>query len=79
LGVSKPELSGGFVALEGNEIEPGLLRVGGYRMTGDQNKNSGRLVEFVFAVKITGGEVTLRTLTDDLAHSLVAEGNLRID
>jgi urease beta subunit len=79
LAVRRPGPLGEFVSLEGNEIEPGLVRVGGYRMTEDQKTNPGWLVELIFAVREKGGEVSLRGLTDDIANALVARGNLRID
>jgi hypothetical protein len=79
LGVRKPDLAEDFISLAGNEVEPGIVRVGGYKLSGVQKRKPGRLVELIFSIKEKGAEVSLIGLVDDIAHSIVINGSLRID
>lgn len=66
VGVRKTILTDDFVTVDGNEIEKGLLRIGGYSITGIQEGNGGVLVELVFQVKEAGGGLEITNSFDDL-------------
>lgn len=62
IGVEKSKLTKDFVALDGNEIENGIIKVGGFGMTGIQKMVDGTLVKLVFQIKEPGGEVEILQL-----------------
>jgi hypothetical protein len=66
LRINRTELTKDFVAVDGNEIESGVVRIGGYSTSGIQDVNSGMLVELVFQVKQSGGKVEMVDVMDDL-------------
>jgi len=66
VGVNRTNLTEDFVAVDGNDIERGVLRIGGYSMSGIQDMNGGVLVELVFQVSEPGGEVEIMQAVDDL-------------
>jgi len=66
VGVNRTNLTEDFVAVDGNDIERGVLRIGGYSMSGIQDMNGGVLVELVFQVSEPGGEVEIMNAVDDL-------------
>jgi hypothetical protein len=78
-GIRGAESGGGFVALQGFEVESGLVRVGGFRMSAVLERGPGRLVEIVFRLIGGGGEITLSGFTDDLAQAQVTTGKIRIE
>jgi hypothetical protein len=66
VGVNRTDLTEDFVAVDGNDIERGLVRIGGYSMNGIQDTGGGILVELVFHVREPGGEVKIIRAFDDL-------------
>ncbi|MFQ5720922.1 MAG: cohesin domain-containing protein [Candidatus Aminicenantales bacterium] len=60
-----------FITVDGNEIERGVIRVGGYSMNGIQERVGGKLVELMFQVKESGGKVEIIKAVDDLADFVV--------
>lgn len=66
VGVNRTDLTEDFVAVDGNDIERGLVRIGGYSMSGIQDTGGGILVELVFRVSEPGGEVVILHAFDDL-------------
>lgn len=71
IGVNKTDLTRDFVAVGGNEIERGLVRIGGYSMSGIQDRYNGILVELVFQVRKPGGKVEIMKAVDDLKEFVV--------
>jgi hypothetical protein len=66
VGVNRTNLTEDFVAVDGNEIERGVVRIGGYSMSGIQDMSDGVLVELMFQVREPGGEVGIMHAVDDL-------------
>lgn len=60
-----------FVPVNGNDIEKGMVRIGGYSMSGIQDRYNGILVELVFQVRESGGEIELIKVVDDLKEFIV--------
>lgn len=65
-GVNRTDLTDDFVAVDGNGIERGVVRIGGYSLSGIQDMGGGILVELVFHVREPGGEVEIMHAVDDL-------------
>jgi len=70
-GVKQTDLTRDFVAVDGNEIERGVIRIGGYSMSGIQDRHNGILVELVFQVIEPGGELEIIKATDDLKDFII--------
>lgn len=66
IGVTRTDLTKDFVEVDGNDIERGVVRLGGYSLSGIQDRRDGVLVELVFQVKEPGGEVEIMHAVDDL-------------
>jgi hypothetical protein len=66
VGVNSTDLTREFVDVDGNEIEEDVLRIGGYSKSGIQDTNGGALVELVFQLKESGGNVEIVGVMDDL-------------
>lgn len=66
IGTNRGELTENFIALGGNELEAGVVKVGGYSMSGIQERGSGILVELVFCIKEIGGKIEIVKLVDDI-------------
>jgi len=64
--VNQTDLSKDFVAVDGNDIEGDVVRIGGYSKSGIQAVNSGILVELVFQVRESGGKIEIVNVMDDL-------------
>jgi hypothetical protein len=79
LGVGRPGSDSSLIDLQAHEVEPGRVRVGGFRMCADVRREPGVLVELVFQRKAPGAAVNLGALVDDLAKATVTRGNLRLD
>jgi hypothetical protein len=79
LGIRRPGLDDGLVDLRAREVEPGRVRVGGFRMSEDLRREPGVLVELVFRRNTTGAVISLEYLVDDLAKAAVTRGNLRLE
>jgi hypothetical protein len=73
LGVEPTELTTDFVAISGNELTNGVVRIGGYSMSGIQEMTSGALVELIFQLSESGGEVEIIRVVDDLQDFLIVE------
>jgi hypothetical protein len=71
LGVEPTELTRDFVAVDGNEVASGVVRIGGYSMSGIQDMGSGVLVELVFQVSESGGDIEITRILDDLKDYLI--------
>ena len=71
IGVNPALLTRNFISVDGNEIEKGLVRVGGYSMSRIQERSSGKLVELMFQVKESGGKVEIIEAVDDLKDFVV--------
>lgn len=71
IGVNQTDLTDDFVALDGNDIGRGVVRIGGYSMSGIQDMSDGILVELVFQVRESGGEVKIIHAFDDLKEFLI--------
>jgi hypothetical protein len=73
LGVEPTELTGDFVAVAGNELENGVVRIGGYSMSGIQDMANGTLVELIFQLSEARGEVEIIRVVDDLKDFLIVK------
>lgn len=71
IGVNPTHLTKDFLAVDGNEIEKGVVRIGGYSMSGIQDMFSGVLVELVFKVKELGAKIEIVKVMDDLEEFVV--------
>jgi len=71
LGVQPTELTGDFVAVDGNEVAGGVVRIGGYSMSGIQDMASGALVELLFQTSESGGDIEITRILDDLKDFLI--------
>ncbi|HUU37131.1 MAG TPA: hypothetical protein VMW46_02875, partial [Candidatus Desulfaltia sp.] len=78
-GIRRPDQDEGFIDLQAREVEPGRLRVGGFRISEDLRREPGLLVELIFKKKAGGGEINLEALVDDLSRATITRGNLRLD
>lgn len=78
IGVERADLTEDFILLEGNEPEPGIVKVGGFRMSGVQERRSGVLFELVFFVSEKGGLVEIIKLIDDLQDFVIREKTIEI-
>ncbi len=76
-GINRGELTKDFTAVEGNESEPGVVRVGGYNMSGIQERRSGTLVELVFLVNGKGGKLEIVELVDDIQDFIIQNERIR--
>ncbi|MDH5743362.1 MAG: cohesin domain-containing protein, partial [Candidatus Aminicenantes bacterium] len=71
VGVNQTDLTDDFVAVDGNDIERGMVRIGGYSRSGIQDRSDGILVELVFQVREPGGEVEIVKAFDDLKEFII--------
>ncbi len=71
LGVQRTELTKDFIAVDGYEIEKGVVRIGGYGMCGIQESNSGVIVILLFQVNESRGQVEIIRADDDLERFTV--------
>jgi len=78
MGVEKANLSKDFVAVDGAEMKPGVIRVGGFGMSAIQEVNPGTLFELIFTVTGGGGEIEMIKLLDDLQVCTVQKGKIDI-
>ncbi len=69
VGVQRTNLTENFVAVDGNDVGEGLLRIGGYAMNGIQDFDNGALVDLIFQVNEPGGEIEITDTCDDLKKS----------
>lgn len=67
LGGRKTELTSDFIAVDGNEVEKGTVRVGGYSASGIQERGKGTVIELIFLpYNVTEGAIEIRNLVDDI-------------
>jgi hypothetical protein len=78
-GINRGELTKSFTAVEGNESEQGIMRVGGYNMSGIQERKPGTLVELIFFVKETGGKIEILKLVDDIQDFIIQKRKIRMN
>ncbi len=78
-GINRGELTKNFTAVEGNESEPGIVRVGGYNMSGIQERKPGMLVELVFLIKELGGKIEIVKLVDDIQDFTIQKRRIRMN
>ena len=71
VGVKQTDLTRDFVAVDGNDIERGVIRIGGYSMSGIQDRQNGILAELVFQVRESGGELEIIKVMDDVKDFIV--------
>ncbi len=73
VGVNQTDLTDDFVAVDGNDIERGVIRIGGYSVSGIQDRSDGILVELVFQMREPGGEVDIVHAVDDLKGFIITK------
>jgi hypothetical protein len=73
LGVKPTELTRDFVAVDGNEVANGVVRIGGYSMSGIQEMTNGALVELIFQLSESRGEFEIIRVVDDLKDFLIVK------
>jgi hypothetical protein len=73
LGAEPTELTKDFIAVAGNEVASGVVRIGGYSMSGIQEKTNGTLVELIFQIDESGGQVEITRILDDLQNFLIVK------
>ena len=78
IGINRGELTNNFTAVEGNELEPGVVRVGGYSMSGIQERKPGILVEIVFLIKEMDGKIEIVKLVDDIQDFIIQKRRIRM-
>ncbi len=66
VGAHRTDLTDDFVAVDGNDIGRGVVRIGGYSLSGIQDRSGGILVELVFQVREPGGDIEILRAVDDL-------------
>lgn len=71
LGVEPTELTKDFVAVGGNEVADGVVKIGGYSMSGIQEIASGALVELIFQANDSFGAIEITRILDDLKDFLI--------
>lgn len=71
IGVNQTDLTKEFVAVDGNEIDEDVIRIGGYAKSGIQDMNGGILVELVFQVRDSGGKAEIVDVMDDLKEFII--------
>jgi len=73
LGVEPTELTRDFVAIDGNEVSNGVVRIGGYSMSGIQEMTNGALVELIFQLNESRGDIEITRVLDDLQDFLIVK------
>jgi hypothetical protein len=66
VGVDRTDLTQDYIAVDGNEIASGIVRIGGYSMSGIQDWQDGILVRLKFEVSEPNGEIEITRVVDDL-------------
>ena len=66
------------MALEGNELKPGVVRVGGYSMSEIQERGSGILLELIFYIREMGGEIEITEIVDDLKDFVIQQSKTKV-
>ncbi|MBA7665517.1 hypothetical protein ES703_73591 [subsurface metagenome] len=78
-GINRGELIKNFTSVEGNELEPGVVRVGGYSMSGIQERKPGMLVEIVFLIKEMDSKIEIVKLVDDIQDFIIQKRRIRMN
>ena len=71
LGVQRTELTKDFIAVHGHEVERGVVRIGGYGMSGIQESYGGTMLILLFQVSESRGQVEIIRVDDDLEKFIV--------
>jgi hypothetical protein len=79
VGINRGDLTKNFTTVEGNESEPGIVRVGGYNTSGIQEKEPGMLAEIVFFIKDMDGKIEIVNLVDDIQDFIVQKRRIRVN
>jgi hypothetical protein len=79
MGIARGAMTDDFLEVEGNELKAGIVRIGGYSMSGIQEEGAGVLVELVFYMKENGGEVEIVKLVDDIQDFLISKKSIKIN
>ncbi|UCE43099.1 MAG: hypothetical protein JSV17_09205, partial [Candidatus Aminicenantes bacterium] len=79
VGIEHSDISQNFMVIQGNELEEGFVRIGGYGMNPIQKRSPGILCELVFIGSGGEGEVELIDLFDDLRNFEIRKSNTRIE
>jgi hypothetical protein len=78
-GINRGDLTKNFTTVEGNESEPGIVRVGGYNTSGIQEREPGILAEIVFFIKDMDGKIEIVNLVDDIQDFIVQKRRIRVN
>jgi hypothetical protein len=78
VGIERGKLTKDFVSLDGAEVKPGKLKVGGFAMSEILELEPGTLFYLVFSKHGAGGEVEILRLVDDLHHYVIQNGQTKI-
>ena len=74
IGVDRGELTKNFIELDGNEIETGFVRVGGYGLSEIQKRSPGILFELIFSIHSKADEIEILEIFDDIQDFIVEKG-----
>jgi hypothetical protein len=77
--VEKRKLTRDFHVVNGNEREFGKVMIGGYSLSGIQEKREDSLAELVFSVEEEGGEVKVVTTFDDIQNFIIRKGKTKVE
>jgi len=68
IGVNRTDLSKDFVAFDANVMDEGMVKIGGFGLSGIQTNGPGVLLELLFSVNRRGGKLEIINLVDDLKN-----------
>ncbi len=78
LGVKKGDLTKNYLDLDGNEIEAGIVRVGGYSLSEIQNRKPGILFELIFSIHGDEDEIEILETFDDIKDFVIKNKNAKL-
>jgi hypothetical protein len=78
VGVERGGLTDEFILLDGAEVKPGRIKVGGFGMSEILEMESTALCYLLFNVHGTGGDVDIVRLMDDLFRYVIQNGKTKI-
>jgi len=79
IGVKRRKLTKDFIGLDGNEVSPGHVNIGGYGASGIQKKTQGVLVDLVFSIREKGGEIEILNLFDDIRKFTIKKKRITVN
>jgi len=71
IGVERTYLTQDFVVLDGNESQTGVIKIGGFGLSGIQESHDGVLARLVFEVLNSEGEVKIVETQDDVTNFMI--------